>query len=69
MSQLTNQILKPTTMPLMGPLTQNIGIINQAGMPQLIQNQANLQVSNNMQNIAQSKLPIQNQENKVQESN
>ncbi len=69
MSQLTNQLLKPTTIPLMGPLTQNINLINQVGMPQLIGNQANLQLANNIPNIDQSKLPNQKQEKNVQESN
>ena len=69
MSQLAGQLLKPSTMPLMGPLTQNINLINQVAMPQLIPNQQNLQLANNMQNIDQSKIPIQKQQSNGKESN
>jgi len=69
MSQLADQLLKPSTIPLMGPLNPNINLINQVAMPQLIPNQQNLQLANNMQNIDQSKLPIQKQQVNTQESN
>ena len=69
MSQLADQILKPSTIPLMGPLNPNINLINQVAMPQLIPNHQNLQLANNMQNIDQSKLPIQKQQVNTQESN
>ena len=69
MSQLPDQLLKSSTMPIMGPLTPNINLLNQVAMPQIIQNQANLPLVNNLQNIDQSKLPIQKQQNNGQESN
>jgi len=69
MSQLADQLLKPSTIPLMGPLNPNINLINQVAMPQLIPNHQNLQLANNMQNIDQSKLPIQKQQVNTQESN
>jgi hypothetical protein len=69
MSQLPDQLLKSSTMPIMGPLTPNINLLNQVAMPQIIQNQANLPLVNNLQNIDQSKLPIQKQPNNGQESN
>ena len=69
MSQLPDQLLKSSTMPIMGPLTPNINLLNQVAMPQIIQNQANLPLVNNLQNIDQSKLPIQKQPNTGQESN
>jgi hypothetical protein len=69
MSQLPDQLLKSSTMPIMGPLTPNINLLNQVAMPQIIQNQANLPLVNNLQNIDQLKLPIQKQPNNGQESN
>ena len=69
MSQLPDQLLKSSTMPIMGPLTPNINLLNQVAMPQIIQNQANLPLVNNLQNIDQSKLPIQKQPTNGQESN
>ena len=69
MSQLPEQLLKSSTMPIMGPLAPNINLINQVAMPQIIPNQANLALANNLQNIDQTKLPIQKQQNNGQESN
>ena len=56
-------------MPIMGPLTPNINLINQVAMPQIIPNQSNLPLANNFKNIDQIKLPIQKQPNNNQESN
>ena len=69
MSQLPEQLLKSTTIPIMGSMTPNINLINQVPMPQIIPNQANLSLINNLQNIDQTKLPIQKQQNNGQESN
>jgi hypothetical protein len=69
MSQLPDQLLKSSTMPIMGPLTPNINLINQVAMPQIIPNQSNLPLANNFKNIDQIKLPIQKQPNNNQESN
>ena len=69
MSQLPDQLLKSSTMPIMGPLTPNINLINQVAMPQIIPNQSNLPPANNFKSIDQIKLPIQKQQNNNQESN
>ena len=69
MSQLPDQLLKSSTMPIMGPLTPNINLINQVAMPQIIPTQSHLPLANNFKNIDQIKLPIQKQQNNNQESN
>ena len=69
MSQLPNQLLKTTNIPLMGLMDQNINHINQVPIPQLIQNQQNLQLKNNIQNVAPIKVPGQQPQNNNQESN
>ena len=48
MSQLPEQLLKSSNMPLMMPLTQNMGLLGQVPMPQPIQTQPNLPLSQNI---------------------
>jgi hypothetical protein len=48
MSQLPEQLLKSSNIPLMMPLGQNMGILNQVPMPQQIQTQSNLTPNQNI---------------------
>ena len=48
MSQLPEQLLKPGNIPIMMPMTHNMGIINQVGMPQSIQAPQNIPQNPNL---------------------
>lgn len=48
MNQFAQQLLKTNNLPFMGPMNQNYNLINQVPMPQLLQNQQNMQLSKNI---------------------
>ena len=46
MSQLAEQLLNSTNLPIMGAMNQNYNLINQVPMPTLLQNQSNMPKNN-----------------------
>ena len=48
MSQLPEQLLKSSSIPMMGPMGQNINLINQVPLPQPIQAQPNMVPNQNL---------------------
>jgi hypothetical protein len=48
MSQLPEQLLKSASIPMMVPMSQNLGILNTVPIPQQIQNQPNLALNQNI---------------------
>ncbi len=48
MSQLPEQLLKSSNIPIMMPLGQNMNLLNQVSMPQQIQTQPNLPPNQNI---------------------
>ena len=48
MSQLPDQLLKSTNIPMMMPLAPGMNILNQVPIPQQLQNQSNLPLNQNL---------------------
>ena len=68
MTQLAEQLLK-YNIPMIGPMDQNINLLNQVPMPQLIQDPQYLKIKNPIQKVSLIKDPIQKQSKKTGESN
>ncbi len=54
---------------MIGPMDQNINLLNQVPMPQLIQDPQYLKIKKPIPKVALAKVPIQKQPKKTGESN
>ena len=68
MTQLAEQLLK-YNIPMIGPMDQNINLLNQVPMPRLIQDPQYLKIKKPIPKVALAKVPIQKQPKKTGESN
>ena len=63
MSQLPDQLLKSSNIPVMMPLGQNMNILNGVPIPQALQTQPNMPLNPNMTPMGMQVLDPRNQPN------